>query len=96
MSKSTSTSVHSFTVGEQSQEMLYSFSLPMVSPDLGPPTPRKVDLGLDQGTAAVCDLYTVTSKGELGRVRVGGESRRLASLSEKRWNSVSTYSTDIY
>lgn len=59
----------------------------MVSPDLGPPSPRKVDLGSDQGTAAV------TSKGELG---LEGKVGSFLSQSEKRWNAVSTYSTDIY
>ena len=51
-------------VGEHIQEMLFFqvLSLLMVSPDLGFPIPREVDL--DQSTAAMCDLYTIISNGD--------------------------------
>lgn len=69
----------------------------MISPDPGFPIPRKVDLvlGLDQSKGAVCDLYTITSNRELG-LEGKVEGSFLFLQSEKRWNSVSIYSTNIY
>lgn len=68
----------------------------MVSPDLGFSMPRQVDLvqGLGQSAAVLCPLHPHIKQ----RVRVEGEvgASFLSPQSDKSWNSVSIYSTNIY